>query len=167
MTTYQRCSQVLEAELGIPPSVETTTLYEAIKAGHGRGVAEQAREISGEKQHLLSVDRYLRQDLLATGGHGEVYHGQDIETGQAIVIKRLKPDLVRDYPEFVQRFKREGEMLRQLDHPNIVKVLATFEQAEQYNIVMDFVPGGSLRELLDQEADLAPGSYSRNWSGTG
>ena len=98
--------------------------------------------------------RYEVAELLASGGHGEVYRGRDQVTGQAVVIKRLRPELMRQEPEFVARFIREGETLRRLNHPNIVCALATFEQGGQHHIVMEYVPGGSLRQLLDEQPRL-------------
>ena len=57
-------------------------------------------------------------------------------------------------PEIVARFIREGEALRQLNHPNIVKMLAAEERDNAHLIIMEYVPGGSLRELLDAEGQL-------------
>ncbi len=98
--------------------------------------------------------RYVSESLLATGGQGEVYLGQDTLSGRQVVIKRLRPELSQEDPTFVARFLREGEALDQLDHPNIVKMLAAFEDGGQHQIVMEFVPGGSLRDLLESEGQL-------------
>jgi non-specific serine/threonine protein kinase len=97
---------------------------------------------------------YVRESLLATGGQGEVYLGKDVDSGEKVVIKQLRPDLISKDPEFVARFLREAEALAQLDHPNIVKMLATYEQDGRHQIVMEYVPGGSLRQLLDSEVQL-------------
>lgn len=154
---YDACVRMLAEELGVSPESETTTLYEAIKAQ--RFMAPLLRDIPQNRAKTtakLDIEkRYHVGDQLAIGGHGEVYRGHDTETGQPVIIKRLKPGLVAKHPEFVQRFQREGELLRQLDHPNIVKVLATFEQQGQHNIVMEYVPGGSLRDMLDNELQLS------------
>lgn len=57
-------------------------------------------------------------------------------------------------PEAVKRLIREGEVLHQLDHPNIVKVLTTVECEGQPTIVMEYIPGGSLQDLLEQHPQL-------------
>ncbi len=93
------------------------------------------------------------------GGYGEVYLGRDSVTDQAVVIKRLKPELVAQDPAFVARFVREAQALRQLNHPNIVAILATIEQEGEQRIVMEYVPGGTLRDLLEKEGPL---SYERS-----
>ena len=71
----------------------------------------------------------------------------DRQTGQRIAIKRIRPDIA-DAPEFVMRFEREAEILRRLAHPNIVKLLALELKGAQRQIVMEYVAGGSLRQLL-------------------
>jgi serine/threonine protein kinase/tetratricopeptide (TPR) repeat protein/DNA-binding XRE family transcriptional regulator len=98
--------------------------------------------------------RFVVGELLAEGAHGQVYRGEDLVTGQPVVIKRLKPHL-QEQPEVVARFLRESEALRQLNHPNIVKMLAAFAANGRHTIVMEFVPGGSLRQLLDQNGKLS------------
>jgi serine/threonine protein kinase len=54
----------------------------------------------------------------------------------------------------ITRFKREAEILRQLNHPNIVKLLDTVGEGENLMIVMEYMPGGSLRDLLDKTPQL-------------
>jgi serine/threonine-protein kinase len=98
--------------------------------------------------------RFVQEMLLTTGGMGQVYKGRDLRTGQPVAIKRLRPELAANHPELVKRFIREGEVLRQLNHPNIVKVLATFEIENQPVIVMEYMAGGSLRDLLEQQPKL-------------
>jgi len=91
---------------------------------------------------------------------GQVYRGYDQFSGEAVAIKVLKPEQVSLQPDVVARFKREGEALRQLNHPNIVKMLAAITEPEPesgkeiHYLVMEYVRGGSLRELLEQEVKL-------------
>ncbi len=102
----------------------------------------------------LIGQRFVQEDLIATGGMGQVFLGRDIQTGQPVAIKRLRPELVTHHPEAIQRLIREGEILRQLNHPNIVKVLAMLEGTGEPMIVMEYVPGGSLKDLLDRQPQL-------------
>ncbi|HEY4723956.1 MAG TPA: protein kinase, partial [Anaerolineae bacterium] len=57
-------------------------------------------------------------------------------------------------PDLVERFRREGEMLRKLNHPNIVKVLALVEEGGQHFLVMEYVGGGSLADALSRAHHL-------------
>lgn len=92
--------------------------------------------------------------LAGQGGMGSVYQGVDTVTGEAVAIKLLKPELVTQDPEMVERFAREGEALRKLNHPSIVKVLAAFEENGEHFLIMEYVAGGSLRDLLDEHGAL-------------
>lgn len=83
-----------------------------------------------------------------------MYRGQDRQTGQPVAVKALKPEIVASHPDMVERFVREGEALRQLNHPSIVKVLATVEEGGRHYMVMEFVGGGSLQELISQRGPL-------------
>jgi len=93
--------------------------------------------------------RYEIGDMLGHGGMATVYRGTDNQTQQAVAIKQLKPEIIRMDPDIVERFDREGEALRRLNHPNIVKVLATVEHQDVHYVVMELVSGGDLRSLLD------------------
>ena len=103
---------------------------------------------------LLIGSRYRTGELIAQGMMGPVYKGVDIETGLTVAIKTLKPELVADQPVMLERFRREDEVLRELNHPNIVRRLASVEQNSVYYLVMEFIEGGSLRDLLEQQVQL-------------
>ena len=101
--------------------------------------------------------RFELGEFIAQGGMGAVYRGLDSETGQLVAIKRLRAEIGAETPELVQRFAREGEILRRLDHPNIVKLLAVVNEGSQQYLVMEFVAGGSLRDVLINERQLSLG----------
>jgi eukaryotic-like serine/threonine-protein kinase len=93
--------------------------------------------------------RYTVTTILGEGAMGEVYLASDEQTGQQVAVKILAHKLITR-PELIERFRREAESLRQLDHPNIVKFVDTFEHEGQYVIVMEYISGGSLHELISQ-----------------
>jgi serine/threonine-protein kinase len=109
--------------------------------------------------HLVIGDRFeiadLERDLLGRGGVGDVYRGMDLDTGQAVAIKALRPEVVTYDPDVLPRFVREGEALRHLNHPNIVKIVDAVEERGRHYLVMEYVPGGSLRRLLEAEGRLS------------
>jgi tetratricopeptide (TPR) repeat protein/predicted Ser/Thr protein kinase len=102
----------------------------------------------------LIGNRFEVGELLGQGGMGTVYRGVDTQTGQPVAIKLLRPELVASNPGLLERFAREGEALRRLNHPNIVKMLAAFDEGNQHYLVMEYVSGGSLDELLEREKQL-------------
>lgn len=99
--------------------------------------------------------RFVQEGFIASGGHGNLYLGRDTQTGQQVAIKRLKPELFTQRPDLIARLMREGKALQQLNHPNIVKIIAVQEQAGEQAIIMEYVPGGSLADLLKKEDQLA------------
>ncbi len=106
----------------------------------------------------IIADRFeisdLERDLLSKGSMGNVYRGTDTQTGQAVAIKVIKPDLVIDDPNIIARFEREGKALRQLNHANIVKMVTAIQDQERRYLIMEYIGGGSLRDLLDAEGKL-------------
>jgi predicted ATPase len=93
-------------------------------------------------------NHYTLQDELGSGGMGTVYRGVDARNQQTVAIKQLKADVAQ--PENIERFQREGEALRDLNHPNIVKMLDMLEHEGQHYLVMEYVAGGDLSQLLKQ-----------------
>ena len=106
-------------------------------------------------ENALIHGRYRLGRLIGGGAMGNVYTGTDIQTGETVAIKQLRSELTNSMPELVERFFREGEALRRLNHPNIVKVLATIDEGDQHYIIMEFVGGGSLAELILRERQLS------------
>ncbi|MBW8012804.1 MAG: protein kinase [Chloroflexi bacterium] len=90
----------------------------------------------------------LEDDLIGEGGVGKVYLGKDNETNEQVAIKTLHSDKFTDKPEILERFQREGELLRQLNHPNIVKLLDSVEYDGIHYLVMEYVEGGDLCDFL-------------------
>ena len=102
----------------------------------------------------MILNRYKLGDKLGSGGMGEVYRGLDAQTDQSVAIKALRTDVVDRYPAMIERFQREGEVLRQLNHPNIVRVLDVVVDADRHYLVMELVEGGALRDVLKAQPQL-------------
>jgi serine/threonine protein kinase/tetratricopeptide (TPR) repeat protein len=94
-------------------------------------------------------------NLLGQGGMGTVYIGKDTDTHELVAIKQLKDDVIMQDPEIVRRFELEGDALRRLNHPNIVKMLATEDRNGSHFLVMEYVEGGSLLDTLNEEDELS------------
>ena len=150
---YEEYARLLEEELGVPPEEETTELYHAIQ---GRQFPPARKNDSTGEMLSLAMDparRFVVREQMPSGGQGALFRGVDRVTGEPVVIKQLRPDQLNN-PDYVTRFEREGEMLRRLNHPNIVRVLATYDHEERHCLVMEYVAGGSLRDLLATEGSL-------------
>jgi beta-lactam-binding protein with PASTA domain/predicted Ser/Thr protein kinase len=102
--------------------------------------------------------RYELGELIGYGGMAEVHRGRDTRLNRDVAIKVLRPDLARD-PSFLNRFRREAHSAAGLNHPSIVSVYDTGEDtahdgATQPFIVMEFVEGRTLRDILKSEGRL-------------
>jgi hypothetical protein len=102
-----------------------------------------------------TIDRYTLVEKLGSGGMGDVFKGHHASLDQYRAIKVLPPYLSRNR-ELVERFLREARRCASLSHPNIVRLEHVGEQDGLYYMVMDYVPGPSLREVIDEEGPLAP-----------
>jgi serine/threonine protein kinase/predicted ATPase len=126
----------------------------AVVAVLDSGDAEAREPVEPKATVRRLADRFEIGPHVARGGMGDVYRGIDVETGQQVAIKRLKREFTGN-AEVLARFAREGDILRRLDHPNIVKMLALVAEGSKQYIVMEFVQGGSLRDLLRTQQRLA------------
>jgi serine/threonine protein kinase len=97
-------------------------------------------------------EKYTLQRELGSGGMGTVYLGLDRTTNQQVAIKHLNVDSAQS--ENIERFQREGEALSDLNHPNIVKMLDMFEHDGQHYLVMDYITGGDLSELIREHSKI-------------
>ncbi len=98
--------------------------------------------------------RFSLGGLIGGGAVGRVFVGFDALTGEKVAIKALRPEIVAQNPELIERFRREGEALRRLNHPNIVKVLATVQEGDLHYLVLEYIGGGSLADLLARQKML-------------
>jgi len=100
------------------------------------------------------LDHYLLEELVSVGGMATVFRAVDTRTGRQVAIKVPHPEAECD-PVLFDRFHREAEVCRKLDHPSIVKVLPDEKRSRVY-MAMEWVEGRLLRSLLDQEDKLTP-----------
>ena len=104
-------------------------------------------------------ERYEIGELIGYGGMAEVHKGRDVRLGREVAIKVLRSDLARD-PAFQTRFRREAQAAARLNHPSIVAVYDTGEDTGPTGsvpyIVMEFVEGRTLRDVLRAEGHLPP-----------
>jgi len=99
--------------------------------------------------------RYELHRRLARGGMADVYLARDQLLDRPVAVKVLFPQYAAD-PSFVQRFRREAQDSANLNHPNIVGVYDWGEEGGTYFIVMEYVAGRSLADVLRQEGALLP-----------
>ena len=99
-------------------------------------------------------ERYEIVDLVGQGGMGAVYKAEDLRLrGRICAVKEIFPELIGvpgTEEQAHDQFYREASTLARLDHPNLPKVSDFFAEAGREYLVMDFVPGKDLRQLIEE-----------------
>ncbi|AMM32470.1 protein kinase [Sinomonas atrocyanea] len=99
--------------------------------------------------------RYRVAARLAMGGMATVYLATDTNLDRDVALKVLHPHLSQD-PSFAERLEQEAKAAARLSHPHVVSVLDRGHDGDVFYLVMEYVPGRNLRELLDEHGPLAP-----------
>ena len=99
--------------------------------------------------------RYRVGPKIARGGMAGVYEATDLRLDRTVAVKVMHEGLADD-DEFVRRFQREARSAARLAHQNVVAVFDTGEDQGTLFLVMEYVPGLTLRDLIRKEAPMAP-----------
>jgi serine/threonine protein kinase len=141
----RRLLKVLDETLGEVQS-EQEPEERARRGGRQDEDSVEQREAMAAVPPVL-VDRYEVGRLLGAGGMAEVFEGRDRLLARRVAIKVLRAQFARD-PSFLIRFKREAQAAVGLSHPNIVGVYDTGTEDGTPFIVMEFVDGRTLKEVI-------------------
>ena len=105
--------------------------------------------------------RYLLSGLLGAGGMAEVFLAHDRILGRDLALKVLKEHYAKD-ERFVGRFQREARSAAALNHQNVVQIYDQGRAEDgRYYIAMEYVPGGSLEDLILRRGPLGPSEATR------
>ena len=104
-------------------------------------------------QGTIVGHRYRIIDLIGTGGMAHVYRAVNLSTRKVVAIKVLK-DEYRNDAEFLRRFEREARAVLHLSHENIVRAFDVGETDGLPYIVLEFVDGRTLKEILDENGPM-------------
>ena len=98
------------------------------------------------------LDHYRLENLVARSGMASIYRATDLQNERPVAIKIPHPEVEAD-PLFYDRFKREEEIGKKLDHPGVMKVYADDDRSRVY-MVMEWVDGRLLRQILIEQKKL-------------
>ncbi|MCL4515240.1 MAG: Stk1 family PASTA domain-containing Ser/Thr kinase [Firmicutes bacterium] len=101
----------------------------------------------------LLANRYQILEKIGEGGMALVYKARCTLLHRIVAVKILRPQYASD-EEFVERFRREAQSAASLSHPNVVNIYDVGEVGDIYYIVMEYIEGQSLKDLIRQEAPL-------------
>ena len=99
------------------------------------------------------LEKYRIERMLGEGGFGSVFAALDINLGRRVAIKELRPELTNN-PEVLERFTREARSIAQLNNPHIVTLLDWEESGDHKYMVLEYMDGGSLADLLTKRGKL-------------
>jgi eukaryotic-like serine/threonine-protein kinase len=100
------------------------------------------------------LDHYRIESLAARSGMASIFRGTDLRDGRPVAIKLPHAEMEAD-PVLFDRFQREEEIGKKLNHPGIVKVLNNEERSRRY-MVLEWVDGRLLRQILNEEKKFSP-----------
>jgi serine/threonine protein kinase len=115
----------------------------------------QSRLLLAGRFRGLIVDRYRVLRPLGKGGMGLVYLAEHLSLTRRVALKILRSDLT-GAPGVRERFAREGRAIAALNHPNIVRLYDVGQDGALHYLIMEYVEGRSLEELLQQKGRLPP-----------
>ncbi|CAL9200773.1 unnamed protein product [Musa hybrid cultivar] len=129
------------------------------RIGLGLGFGESAPRLPPPlpPPHPVETDdalpiRWRKGELIGCGAFGHVYMGMNLDSGELLAVKQVLIGTSNASKEKAQAHIRELEeevkLLKKLSHPNIVRYLGTAREEETLNILLEFVPGGSISSLL-------------------
>ncbi|HEY8497173.1 MAG TPA: Stk1 family PASTA domain-containing Ser/Thr kinase [Limnochordales bacterium] len=101
------------------------------------------------------ANRYRIQAKIGDGGMAVVYRALDLLLHRPVAIKCLRPQFASD-PEFLQRFMQEAQAAASLSHPNVVNIFDVGHAGDVHYIVLEYVQGRNLKEILREEGRLPP-----------
>ncbi|MEE8409723.1 MAG: serine/threonine-protein kinase [Myxococcota bacterium] len=141
------------SEVDSGPSSWSNDLKTGVHDESTGGVGSSAPAASDAAPSVeLGQNKFLLRQLLGRGGMAEVYLAHRTGPGKfsrKVVVKKILPERSGD-PTYVKRFLREASLAAQLHHPNIVEILELGEAKGGYYIVMEYVDGKNMREVLKQ-----------------
>lgn len=103
----------------------------------------------------ILADRYRLTEQIGMGGMAIVYRAVDLRTGHNVAVKVLRPEFNED-SEFIGRFQREAEAASKMTHHNIVNLLDVGMDGENRYLVMEYVQGKTLKEVIQERGKLSP-----------
>jgi serine/threonine protein kinase len=102
---------------------------------------------------MTRLGKYELKETIGQGGFGTVYRAVDTGLDVERAVKVLHPALAAN-AEFIERFQREARFAVRMDHPNVVPVYDLGEADGRFYLAMRYMPGGSLKDLLEKEGPL-------------
>ncbi|KAI4378874.1 hypothetical protein MLD38_016297 [Melastoma candidum] len=119
--------------------------------GNLRALLPPAKRKDGDEEGAAAI-RWRKGELIGCGAFGRVYMGMNLDSGELLAVKQVliaANSASRERTQSnIRELEEEVKLLRNLSHPNIVRYLGTAREEDSLNILLEFVPGGSISSLL-------------------
>jgi len=115
-------------------------------------ITESIGRVLGKRYRLVSA--------LGTGASAHVFLAEDVSLQRLVAVKVLQPELAQN-EAFLKRFRAEARSVASLNHPNVLRVFDWGEDADGPYLVLEYLGGGSLRDLLDRGVALSLAQVAR------
>ncbi|KAF2073996.1 hypothetical protein CYY_004703 [Polysphondylium violaceum] len=126
-------------------------------------ITQSPKNLAGKKDHptipeprrklVVKIGDYNLGDKIGKGAFGQVYKGFNVKTGDFVAIKQIEKSRIDN--NTLQSVKKEFDILLNLKHNNIVKVLGVVETSSKINFILEYVENGSLRDIIDKFGPLS------------
>ncbi|TME12991.1 MAG: serine/threonine protein kinase [Chloroflexi bacterium] len=163
--------KVLPSVAPLSLSASSSSAVEPVSPGSGGSGGSQRRLASGT---ILSTGRYKIEKSVAAGGMGAVYRAIDTRFNRPCAVKEMLDEFQSDNErtQAVEWFGREATLLLDLNHPCIPRVRDFFVEGGKHYLVMDFIEGKTLGEVLEKEGNVVgvngtrgvPEARARSWA---
>ncbi|CAA0834761.1 Mitogen-activated protein kinase kinase kinase 3 [Striga hermonthica] len=133
----------------LPPMEEAAVEQEPGAAAAGADFA--GKDSRGERALAPSAIRWRKGELIGCGAFGRVYMGMNLDSGELLAVKEVAVatnSTSKKTQGYIDELEKEVNLLKNLSHPNIVRYLGTAREEDSLNILLEFVPGGSISSLL-------------------
>jgi serine/threonine protein kinase/DNA-binding beta-propeller fold protein YncE len=148
LAAYQRARETLREHLGIDPSAELQRLHEQI-----------LRQDPGLELESQPLRGYRLLNQIGAGAFGAVHRAFQPQVGREVAVKIIRAELANQ-ADFIRRFGAEAQLVARLEHPYIVPLYDYWREPDAAYLVMRYLRGGSLRDMLQRGA-LATGNAVR------
>ena len=154
-----------------PSGGQSVSMPPSIPSSDGKNAIYQRRLMPGA---VLSANRYQIERLVASGGMGAVYRAIDTRFNRPCAVKEMLDEFQQesDRAQAIEWFSREAALLLELHHPCIPRVRDFFRENGKHYLVMDFIEGQTLSDVLEKEGNVSglngargvPEVRARSWA---
>ncbi|KAL1548587.1 Mitogen-activated protein kinase kinase kinase npk1 [Salvia divinorum] len=114
-----------------------------------KSVKEESKK--RKEVYVPPLIRWRKGELIGCGAFGRVHMGMNLDSGELLAVKEVSiaaNSASKKTQEYIGELEKEVNLLKNLSHPNIVRYLGTAREEDSLNILLEFVPGGSISSLL-------------------